>query len=198
MMNVNYDFDYYGDNPYWAGQIYPDCCPYYCTYECFPVTQPPPPPTAPPKTTTTMPSGTCGFEIPGWNMILNRHIYLGELENELSWHAADAKSIEVGGHLFGPVDNDIFEAIKECYDEGTRIWIGGQNIANANFGWRWSNGSRIQDESQFDPNTNFGACLDVILPDDLSWKKSPCNGRNTSHAFVAQKGHQPTTPPPTR
>ena len=47
-------------------------------------------------------------------MILNRHIYLGELENELSWHAADAKSIEVGGHLFGPVDNDIFEAIKEC------------------------------------------------------------------------------------
>ena len=146
-------------------------------------------------------------------MILNRHIYLGELENELSWHAADAKSIEVGGHLFGPVDNDIFEAIKECeflklsesitkskakpliyfsfclgYAEGTRIWIGGQNIANANFGWRWSNGSRIQDESQFDPNTNSGACLDVILPDDLSWKKSPCNGRNTSHAFVAQKG----------
>ena len=61
-----------------------------------------------------MPSGPCGFEIPGWNMILDRHIYLGELENELSWHAADAKSIEVGGHLFGPVDNDIFEAIKEC------------------------------------------------------------------------------------
>ena len=145
-------------------------------------------------------------------MILDRHIYLGELENELSWHAADAKSVEVGGLLFGPVDNDIFEAIKECecetfgkyyqiksktsyiftlylgYEEGTRIWIGGQNIANANFGWRWSNGSRIQDETQFDPNTNSGACLDVILPNDLTWKKSPCDGRNTGHAFVAQKG----------
>ena len=97
-----------------SGEAYPDYCPYECTIECDsddPITVPPDPVTVPPV------KPKCPYHVPGWNNIGNRHIYLGQVENGLSWYASDAKSLEVGGDLLkvkSVEDNQLFKAIKDC------------------------------------------------------------------------------------
>ena len=122
---MNLDYESNPDCPYECttecsgdDYTYPDYCPYECTIECSddpPVTEPP---EKPPK---------CPYHLPGWNHIENRHIYLGQVENGLSWYASDAKSLEVGGNLLkvkSVEDNQLFKAIKDCKS----IHIVGQKI----------------------------------------------------------------------
>ena len=75
---------------YWDGLIFPDCCVVQCAMECYPtvITEQPP-----------RPISTCPYHVPGWNVIRGYPIYLGSYESALSWFAAEAKAIEVGGRL---------------------------------------------------------------------------------------------------
>merc|ERR1712150_458825 len=106
-------------------------------------------------------------------------------------------------------DNQLFKEIKDCYPSGTKLWIGGQDLAKSNQ-WAWSTGDLIGGYFNFDPsiNSESGDCLDIILPNDLTWKKSNCNGADSNHGFIAEKVEVPplttttststtTTPAPT-
>ena len=76
------------------------------------------------------------------------------------------------------------------YPSGTKLWIGGQDLAKSNQ-WAWSTGELIKGYFNFDPSTNSESglhCLDIILPNDLTWKKSNCNGADSIHGFIAEKG----------
>ena len=101
--------DYYDYCPY---QIFPDCCDYNCAPECypshFPTAKPPVPPPIEDK---------CTFSIPGWFEIQGRHIYLGQMEAQLSRFEAEAKAVEVGGNLLEIRSNNdkrILDAISNC------------------------------------------------------------------------------------
>ena len=75
------------------------------------------------------------------------------------------------------------------YPSGTKLWIGGQDLAKSNQ-WAWSTGDLIGGYFNFDPsiNSESGDCLNIILPNDLTWKKSNCNGADSNHGFIAEKG----------
>merc|ERR1739847_124763 len=91
---------------YWNGQIFPDCCVYECSVECFPAPEPPEPPKPTTTTTEAPPINKCPYVIPGWSIINDKRIYLGSSEAQLSWFAAEAKAIEVGGHLLEIYSNE--------------------------------------------------------------------------------------------
>ena len=53
----------------------------------------------------------------GWSIINNKRIYLGSSEAQLSWFAAEAKAIEVGGHLLEIYSNEhnlFLDSIRQC------------------------------------------------------------------------------------
>lgn len=119
--------DYYNDyNEYWNGNIFPDCCTYQCSIECYPRIDPDPP-------TTTVKS--CSYSVPGWNIINGKRVYLGDREDHLTWFAAEAKAIEVGGHLLeirSPSDNLIFAQIRTCKADFLVIlvFLASQNVVS--------------------------------------------------------------------
>jgi len=185
------------DQDYWPGQIFPDCCTYECAPECFPGPEPEPPKPEPqPSTTTeeTPPINQCPYAIPGWSIINERQIYLGSPSDQLSWFSAEAKAIEVGGHLLeihSDEHNLLLDAVHHCYAIDTPIWIGGNDLAYSG-NWAWSTGKPIEGYLNFesDPNyidANGGECLDLILDGNFQWRKSQCSSQNVSHAFIAEK-----------
>ena len=102
-----YDYDYYNNCPY---QIFPDCCEYNCAPQCYPDY---------PEIQTENPpiENDCEFTIPGWFEIGGRHIFLGQIEPQLSRFEAEAKAIEAGGKLFeirSSADNQILDVISKC------------------------------------------------------------------------------------
>ena len=53
----------------------------------------------------------------GWSIINDKRIYLGSSEAQLSWFAAEAKAIEVGGHLLEIYSNEhnlFLDSIRQC------------------------------------------------------------------------------------
>ena len=61
--------------------------------------------------------GQCPWSIPGWAHINGKKVYMGAAQEDLSWHTAEAKALEVGAKLMSiesDQDEDVFEAIKKC------------------------------------------------------------------------------------
>ena len=79
------------------------------------------------------------------------------------------------------------------YPPGTHVWIGGQDKQKNSSLWKWEDGSLIDGYNNFDPsspepekNDSHGNCLQVIFPDDLTWKKTSCKDVG-SYGFIAEK-----------
>ena len=132
-------------------------------------------------------------------------------ENQLQWRINNATSpdsppetLQLFSSLFYTTDTLYYCSSYETfrfknhatfyrigYPISTRIWIGGTDIAQ-NENWMWSTGSLIKDQNytNFDLSTpNQGDCLDIILPNDVTWKKSRCDGQDYPHGFIAEKGY---------
>lgn len=165
---------------------WPACCVYQCSIECPPYDDPQPPEPDPSD-------GDCPWRVPGWAVLAGRHIYLGEIATDISWFEADAKAKEQSAHLAeirSQEETEIFQQVKNCYPAGTRLWIGGNDLAITD-AWVWSRGQRITGYYNWAMDfSRRGHCMELRFPEYgglNEWHRADCFGRNVPHAFLAQR-----------
>ena len=132
----------------------------------------------------------CAYNIPGWYEIQGRHIYLGNLENDLSKYEAEAKAIEAGGSLFeirSSEDQLILDTISNCYPSCSRFWLGGDDLASTG-NWIWASDLSPISNVNFMNIDGVGDCIDFELCGDYQWHRARCGGQEIPHGFIAEKG----------
>jgi hypothetical protein len=71
------------------------------------------------------------------------------------------------------------------YPAGTRVWIGGNDLAKSGH-WVWSRGQPISGFTNW-ASTASGDCMEIILP-NTGWHATHCHQPDSAkHAFLAEK-----------